>query len=78
MNSLITQYLDLHVLTVMFAAIAAGATVLTLAMPLMSSDTLGKRMKAVALEREKIRQRERERHGAGQQGVAAAIAESCT
>ncbi len=32
MNSLITQYLDLHVLTVMFAAVAAGATVLTLAM----------------------------------------------
>ena len=61
MNSLITQYLDLHVLTVMFAAVAAGATVLTLAMPFMSSDTLSKRMKAVAFEREKIRQRERER-----------------
>ena len=61
MTSLITQYLDLQVLTVMFAAVAAGATVLTLAMPFMSSDTLGKRMKAVALEREKIRQRERER-----------------
>jgi tight adherence protein C len=44
-----------------FAAVAAGATVLTLAMPFMSSDTLGKRMKAVAFEREKIRQRERER-----------------
>jgi tight adherence protein C len=61
MNSLITPYLDLHVLTMMFAAVAAGATVLTLAMPFMSSDTLGKRMKAVAFEREKIRQRERER-----------------
>jgi tight adherence protein C len=61
MSLLIGQYLDLHVLTMMFAAVAAGATVLTLAMPLMSSDTLGKRMKAVALEREKIRQRERER-----------------
>jgi tight adherence protein C len=61
MNSLITQYLDLHVLTMMFVAVAAGATVLTLAMPFMSSDTLGKRMKAVAFEREKIRQRERER-----------------
>ncbi len=30
-------------------------------MPLLSTDTLDKRMKAVALEREKIRQRERER-----------------
>ena len=54
-------HLDPQVLTMMFAAVAAGATVLTLAMPFMSSDTLGKRMKAVALEREKIRQRERER-----------------
>jgi tight adherence protein C len=44
-----------------FAAIAAGATVLTLAMPLLTTDTLDKRMKAVALEREQIRQRERER-----------------
>ncbi len=61
MSSLIAQYLDLQVLTMMFAGVAAGATVLTLAMPFMSSDTLGKRMKAVALEREKIRQRERER-----------------
>ena len=32
-----------------------------IAMPLLSPDTLGKRMKSVALEREKIRQRERER-----------------
>ena len=61
MSSLIAQYFDMQVLTMMFAAVAAGATVLTLAMPFMSSDTLGKRMKAVALEREKIRQRERER-----------------
>ena len=44
-----------------FAAIAAGATVLTLAMPYVVNDTLPKRMKAVAFEREKIRQRERER-----------------
>jgi len=48
-------------LTMVFAAIAAAATVLTLAMPLVSADSLGKRMKAVAVEREKIRQRERER-----------------
>ena len=61
MVSLITQNLDLHTLTMLFAAIAAIATVLTLAMPLLATDTLGKRMKAVALEREKMRQRERER-----------------
>lgn len=53
-------------LTALFAAVAACATVITLAMPLLASDTLGKRMKAVALEREKIRQRERERMARGE------------
>jgi tight adherence protein C len=61
MRALIEQLLDPQVLTVLLAAIAAGATVLTLAMPLLVTDTLNKRMKAVALERDKIRQRERER-----------------
>ena len=65
MRYLIEQLLDPHVLTMVFAAIAAGATVLTLAMPLLASDTLNKRMKAVALERDKIRQRERERLAQG-------------
>jgi tight adherence protein C len=61
----ITQWLDPHFLAMMFAAIAAAATVLTLAMPYVATDTLSKRMKAVALEREKIRQRERERLAQG-------------
>jgi tight adherence protein C len=61
MTSLIEQYLNPQILTMVCAAIAAGATVITLAMPLLAPDTLNKRMKAVALEREKIRQRERER-----------------
>jgi tight adherence protein C len=65
MISLVTQFLDIQNMTMIFAAVAAGATVLTLAMPLLVSDTLGKRMKAVALEREKIRQRERERLAQG-------------
>jgi tight adherence protein C len=43
------------------ASIAAVATVLTIAMPLLVTDSLSKRMKAVAVEREKIRARERER-----------------
>jgi tight adherence protein C len=61
MRNVFELLLDPQVLTMLFAAIAAGATVLTLAMPLLASDTLNKRMKAVALERDKIRQRERER-----------------
>src|SRR5262252_2778688 len=56
---------DTHFLTMVLAAIAAAATVITLAMPLFATDNLGRRMKAVALEREKIRQRERERLAAG-------------
>src|ERR1700723_3500685 len=65
MGSLISQALDPAVMTIFFAGVAAIATVLTLAMPLLVTDTLGKRMKAVALEREKIRQRERERMAQG-------------
>ena len=61
----LSQATDPSILFMFFAAIAAGATVLTLAMPLLSTDTLDKRMKAVALEREKIRQRERERMAQG-------------
>lgn len=57
--------LDPQFLTMFFAGVAAVATVLTLAMPYVVSDTLDKRMKAVALEREKIRQRERERLALG-------------
>jgi tight adherence protein C len=63
---LIASIHDSKFLAMLFAAIAAGATVLTLAMPLLAGDNLEKRMKTVALEREKIRQRERERLARGQ------------
>ncbi|HXX25910.1 MAG TPA: type II secretion system F family protein [Pseudolabrys sp.] len=56
-------------LTMLFAAVAAAATVLTLAMPFVFADPLDKRMRSVALEREKIRQRERERMVQEQQKV---------
>jgi tight adherence protein C len=56
---------DKRVLAMIFAAIAAGATVITLAMPLLGGNELEKRMAAVAAEREKIRQRERERLSRG-------------
>jgi tight adherence protein C len=65
-DALIATMSDTRFLAMMFAAIAAAATVITLAMPLFVGDNLGRRMKAVALEREKIRQRERERMVAGQ------------
>jgi tight adherence protein C len=57
---------DTRLLAMILAGIAAVATVLTLAMPILASDPLPKRMKSVALEREKIRQRERERLARGE------------
>jgi tight adherence protein C len=63
---LIDKLHDTRLLAMLFAAIAAGATVLTLGMPLLAGDNLGKRMKSVAIEREKIRQRERERMARGE------------
>ena len=55
-----------QLLVMMFAGVAAAATVLTLAMPLLATDQLEKRMAAVASERERIRQRERDRLARGE------------
>ena len=49
-----------------FAAIAAMATVITLAMPLLARNDLNRRLNAVSVEREKLRQRERERLARGE------------
>jgi tight adherence protein C len=56
-----TRLLDPQFLAMMLVAIATAATVWTVAMPFAERDGLGKRMKAVASERERIRFRERER-----------------
>ena len=53
--------LNVKMVAMACAAIAAVATVLTIAMPMLLTDSLSKRMNAVAIEREKIRARERER-----------------
>ena len=66
MDFLIKLMHDTKFLTTVLAAVAAIATVITLAMPLLSPDTLSKRMKSVAIERDKIRQRERERMARGE------------
>jgi len=70
MLDFLADSLNTETLTMVFAAVAAAATVLTLAMPLVFADPLGKRMRAVAIEREKIRQRERERMAQEQQKVS--------
>jgi tight adherence protein C len=61
LDFLIAKIHDPHFLTMLFAAIAASATAYTLVMPMFAGEGLAKRMKAVASERERIRQRERER-----------------
>ncbi len=53
--------LDRQVLLGILVAIATIATILTVTMPLLQPDTLSKRMKAAASERERIRNREREK-----------------
>src|SRR6267142_2800666 len=52
---------DARFMTMLLAAVAVSATAYTLIMPLFAGEGLAKRMKAVASERERIRQRERER-----------------
>src|SRR6476620_3154969 len=58
---LVAKLHDARFMTMLLAAIAASATAYTLVMPLFAGEGLAKRMKAVASERERIRQRERER-----------------
>src|ERR1700712_3314568 len=58
---LVTKMHDPRFMTMLMAAIAAAATAYTLVMPLFAGEGLAKRMKAVASERERIRQRERDR-----------------
>ncbi len=65
MLALTLKLTDPHILAAVLAAFAAGATVITLALPLIEGDGLGRRMKAVGQERERIRLRERERLAKG-------------
>ena len=58
---LVDKIHDVRFMTMLFAAIAASLTAYTLVMPLFAGEGLAKRMKAVASERERLRQRERER-----------------
>src|SRR6202021_1481522 len=61
LDVLVDKIHDAHFMTMLLAAIAASATAYTLVMPMLAGEGLAKRMKAVASERERIRQRERER-----------------
>src|ERR1700732_611529 len=58
---LVDKLHDPRFMTSLLSAIAVSATAYTLIMPLFAGEGLAKRMKAVANERERIRQRERDR-----------------
>ena len=59
---------DQHFMAGLLAAVAAGATILTIVMPWLETDTLGRRMRQVSSERERIRAREREKMAKGGKG----------
>lgn len=61
--------LDPQFLLAVVVAIGVAATVLTLALPVMEKDPLQSRIKAVALEREQIRARERAKLATGENKV---------
>ncbi|MBN9600489.1 MAG: type II secretion system F family protein [Afipia sp.] len=61
LDLLIEKLHDIKFMTMLLAATAAAATVYVLVTPLLAGDPLSKRMKAVASERERLRQRERDR-----------------
>lgn len=60
-SQIVDKLTDPQFMLALLAAVAAAATVLTVAIPLTEGNTLQKRMKNVATEREKIRARERDR-----------------
>ncbi|QGM98519.1 type II secretion system F family protein [Methylocystis parvus] len=59
MNEIIEKFTSTQFAVSALTAIAVIATIITLAMPLLNTDSLAKRMKSVSSERERIRQRER-------------------
>jgi tight adherence protein C len=59
MEELLSKLTNTNFMVSVLTAVAVVATILTLAMPLLNSDTLARRMKSVSSERERIRQRER-------------------
>jgi len=59
MGGFVDKLADGRFLVSILTAIAVIATILTVAMPLLNTDSLSRRMKSVSSERERIRQRER-------------------
>lgn len=61
MIQLLSSITEPQTLLSILAAVAVFATIITLTLPILQGDVLGARMKSVAIERDKIRARERAR-----------------
>lgn len=61
LTTFLAKLSDPQFMTMALVAIATAATIVTIALPLVESDSLSRRMKAVSVERDAIRARERER-----------------
>ena len=64
-GDIISYVLDTRFMAAMFTAVAIGASVITIGLPLADKNQLKTRMRSVAAERESIRQREREKASEG-------------
>jgi tight adherence protein C len=65
-DALQARLADTHLMAILLAAVGSAATVVAAAMPWLQPDTLGRRIRAVSSERERIRARERERLASSQ------------
>ena len=61
MGALLSNLTDISTLLAILAAVGVFATIITVAMPVLQKSELDGRMKSVAIERDKIRARERAR-----------------
>jgi tight adherence protein C len=61
LDLLIEKFHDIRFMTMLMSAIAAAAAAYAVVSPMFAGEGLAKRMKAVASERERLRQRERDR-----------------
>ena len=61
LDSVLLKLSDGHFLAVLLASIGCAATVIMALTPFLQNDTLDRRIRAVSVERERIRMRERER-----------------
>ena len=61
LDLVLAKFGDPHFMAFLLAALGCAATALTVVVPMLQTDNLSRRIRAVGDERERIRQRERER-----------------